>query len=231
MLSMANYDDEFEANGEFDTIAASIPAVYLDSRNYYWPNYVPVDIHHEKYKFVYSIPVTATTINQSGAFYVATFTESLLLTWVGMEAKIHRRIGASTYISVNVVEGGNPYSHYHKPIFEYCHVPTPVRQQEPPNVHLMTTEDRIDFGKRVHHRVHLDFSLEVTVRIGGDIFNAVTIRDLVVVIKVQTPAAVGGPRDHPLWNQEEYERSKNPKFLSYLEYKKMLKKNKLNKNC
>ena len=37
MLSMANYDDEFEANGEFDTIAASIPAVYLDSRNYYWP--------------------------------------------------------------------------------------------------------------------------------------------------------------------------------------------------
>ena len=109
---MANYNDEFEANGElqeFDTVAASIPAVYLDSRNYHWHNYAPVDVHHEKYKFVYSIPVTATAINQSGAFYVATFTESLLLTWVGMEAKIHRRIGASTYISVNVIEGGIPF--------------------------------------------------------------------------------------------------------------------------
>ena len=97
---MANYDDDYEANDEFqefDTIATSIPAVYLDNRSYYWPNYVPVDVHHEKYKFVYSIPVTVASISQSGAFYVATFTESLLLTWVGMEAKVHRRIGASTY--------------------------------------------------------------------------------------------------------------------------------------
>ena len=93
----------------------------------------------------------------------------------------------------------------------------------------MTTDDRIDSGKRVkrvHHRVHSDFSLEVTVRIGSNVFSTVSIRDLVVVVKVQTPAAVGGPRDHPLWNQMDYEQSKNPKFLSYLEYKKMLEKKK-----
>ena len=139
---MANYDDEFEA---FDALAANIPEVYLDSRNYYWPNYIPVNVHHEKYKFVHSIPVTPTPIFQPGTFYVATFAESLLLTWVGMEAKVHRCIGASTYISVNVVEGGNPFSHCHKPVFEYCHVPTPVREQEPRNIHLMTTFDKIDF--------------------------------------------------------------------------------------
>jgi hypothetical protein len=209
---MAEYDNE--ANGEFqefDTIAASVSAVYLDNRKYYWPNYDPVEVHHEKYKFVYSIPATATAINQSGSFYVATFTESLLLTWVGMEAKIHRRIGASTYILVNVVEGSNPFSDITNPYLS-SHVPPRVRVQEPLNIHLMTTDDRIDFGKRVHHRVHSDFSLEVTVRIGSDVFNAVAIRDLVVAIKVQTSAAVGGPRDHPLWNQTDYERSKSPKL-------------------
>ena len=97
------------------------------------------------------------------------FTESLLLTWVGMEANVHRRIGAST---VNVVEGSNPLSDYHKPVFEYCHVLPRVRQQKPLNVHLMTTSDRIDSGKRVHHRVHSDFSLEVTVRIGSNILSS-----------------------------------------------------------
>ena len=138
---MAEYDNE--ANGElqeFDTIAASVSAVYLDNRKYYWPNYDPVQVHREKYMFIYSIPVSPSkVINQSGAFYVATFTESLLLTWVGMEANIHRRIGASTYISVNV-EGSNPFSDYHKPVFEYCR----VREQEPLNIHLMTTDNRID---------------------------------------------------------------------------------------
>ena len=178
-----------------------------------------MNVHHEKYKFVYSIPVTVTPINQSGDFYLATFTESLLLTCVGMEAKIHRRIGASTYTSVNIIEGCNPFSDSHKPVFEYCHVPPQIREQEPLNVHLMTTDDKTDFGKRVHHCVHPGFSLEVTVRIGRDVFDTVTVADLVVVIKVQTQAVVGGPRDHPLWNKEEYEWAKNPKFLSYLEYK------------
>ena len=77
-------EDEFEVNvvlQEFDTIAAIISTIYLDSRKYYWPNYAPVNVHHEKYKLVYSISVTVTPINQSGAFYLATFTESLLLTW------------------------------------------------------------------------------------------------------------------------------------------------------
>ena len=216
------YDEE---NEDFDALAATIPDVHLDSRKYFWPNYVPFDVHHEKYKFVYSIPVSANVICHSGAFYLATFSESLLLTWVGLEANIHRRIGASTYISVNVVEGNNPFGHHHTPIFEYCHVPISVRKQEPQNVHLMTTEDRIDFGKRVHHRVHSEFSLELSVRIGNDVYNSVTIRNLIVVIKVQTPAAVGGVRDHPRWNQDEYENSRNPKFLSFLECKKMLKDN------
>ena len=59
----------------------------------------------------------------------------------------------------------------------------------------------------------------ITTRIGRDS----TVRDIVVVIKVQTPALVGGPKDHALWDQEEYDKSKNTKFLSSLEYKNMLK--------
>ena len=57
---MANYGDEFGTSSElqeFDTIVAAIPPVYIDSRNYYWPNYNPVNLHHERYKFVHSIPV------------------------------------------------------------------------------------------------------------------------------------------------------------------------------
>ena len=123
----------------------------------------------------------------------------------------------------NPNEGGNPYNDHHKPILEYCHVPPRVRDQEPRNVHLMTTTDRIDLGNSIHHQVHSNFSLEVTIRVGRDVFNTATIRNLVVVVKVQTPAAVGGPTDHPLWNQKEYELSKNPKFLSYLAYKKIFK--------
>ena len=212
-----------ETDKEFDALVGTIPDIYLDNRKYYWPNYVPFHVHHEKFKFVYSIPIVATSICQSGAFYLATFSESLLLTWVGLEARVHRRLGASTYISVNVVEGSNPFNDSHKSIFEYCHVPMPVRKQEPNNVRLMTTQDRVNFGKTVHKHVHLGFTLELSVRIGSDIYSSVNIRDVVVVIKVQTPTAVGGVRDHPQWDQNEYEKSKNRKFLSFLEYKNMLK--------
>ena len=71
------------------SIASSISTVHLDNRKYYWPNYDRTEVHHEKFKFVYLIPVSPSkVINHSGAFYVTTITESLLLTWVGMKANI-----------------------------------------------------------------------------------------------------------------------------------------------
>ena len=41
---MANYGDDFETS---DELQATIPSVCIDTRNYYWPNYTPVDVHHD----------------------------------------------------------------------------------------------------------------------------------------------------------------------------------------
>ena len=158
-MAESNESNHQAIEQEIDVLVSTIPEVCLDSRSYYWPNYAPFGVHHERYKFMYSIPLSPTVISHSGAYYIATFSESLLLTWVGLEAKVCRRIGASTYMSVNTVEGNNPFSHDHQTVFEYCNVPPPVRIQEPRNVHLMATEDKVNIGKRVHQRVHKDLSL------------------------------------------------------------------------
>ena len=174
-------------DSEFDHMLASIPEYVLDSRRYYWPNFhEQLLVHHHRHKFVYSFQLP--TISQSRAYYVATFGESLLLTWIGLEAKVLRRIGDSTSIQVNVVSGSNPFESCHSTAFHYCHVPPPVRRQEHWEIHRRTTEDRIDYGQQVHVRVHRNYSLELSTRIG---YHS-AVSDVVVVIKVQSPKLVGG---------------------------------------
>ena len=78
---------------EFDELIANAPDAMFDCRKYYWPNFNSPDyVTHSFSKFVY--PFSLPTISLPGSYYVATFGEPLLLTWVGFEAKVDRRIGA-----------------------------------------------------------------------------------------------------------------------------------------
>ena len=88
----------------------------------------------------------------------------------------------------------------------YCKVPEPVQTLESRNIHLRTTNDKVDIGFMVHERVHNEYGFEV-----------VTRYDTTVVLKVLCSALSG---DHHSWNQKEYIRRKYPKHLSFLEYKR-----------
>ena len=206
-------------DSEFDQMLARVPESIIDNRTYYWPNFVqPHIIYHERFKFVYSFRLP--TITQSRAYYVASFGESLLLTWVGLEARIFRRIGDSTSIKVDVVKGSNPFVNDRVDTIHYCNVPPPVRQQEHIAIHRRTTEDRVDFGQNVHVRVHRNFSLELNTRIT----NHTILSDIVIVVKVQTPRLVGGSEDHIMWNQAEYEMRKKSEQDNFLYHKKLIPK-------
>lgn len=149
---------------EFDQLVQSVPDSVLDTRNYYWPNFnQPRYIFHHRQKFVYNIPLPSP-ISESGPYYVATFGESLLLTWVGLETRVHRRIAASTNITMKIVRGSDPFSSEHKDVAQYCKVPEPVRVQEPQQIHLRLTEDKVDIGFMVHERVHEGYCLELVTR-------------------------------------------------------------------
>ena len=218
MVKMNPASESFEHDGdvEVDQLLQNVPDSILDNRSYYWPNFVhPRFIHHERYKFVYTFQLP--TIRQSSSYYVASFVESLLLTWIGLEANISRRIGDSSSIQVNVVNGPNPFDCEHK---NTCYVPHPVRRQEHISVHRRMTEDRINFGQRVHVRVHRNYSLELSSLIS----HHTTLRDVTVVVKVQTPNIVGGVEDHVMWDQAEYERIQKYKQDNLLYYKNMLRK-------
>lgn len=214
---------------EFDELVRSAPDSMFDCRTYYWPNYVsPAYITHSFSKFTFSFTLPTTSI--PGPLYVATFGEPLLLTWVGLETKIRRRIGSSTEVQINIIEGSNPFTSAHTNVFHYCKVPTPIRRQEGAYLHRIVTEDSIDTGLAIHMRVRKEYSIELKVRLPND--NSSTLINPTVVIKVQTPALVGGDEDHPLWDKYKYLHFHGDKtqkhFPSFLEYKTWM--NSVNKN-
>ena len=107
--------DEKESD-EFDEIVKSAPDALFDCRAYYWPNfYSPSYITHSFSKFTFSFSLP--TISVPGSYYVATFGEPLLLTWVGIKTKVRRKVGASTNISVYAVNGSDPFTSTHSNLF------------------------------------------------------------------------------------------------------------------
>ena len=174
----------------------------------------------------FTLPTTSTP----GSYYVVSFGEPLLLTWVGLEAKIRRWIGSSTEIQINAIEGGNPFTSNHTNISHYCKVPTPIRRQKRASLLHVMTEDSIDTGLAIHIRVRKEYSVELKVHLPCD--NSTTLINPKVVFKVQTPTLVGGDEDHPLWDKYKYLHFHGDKtrkhFPSYLEYKTRM--NNVNKN-
>ena len=86
-------------------------------------------------------------------------------------------------------------------------MPPPVRRQEPREIHLRTTEDKVDLGFMVHERVYKDYGIELVTR-----FQNVSLHDTVVVLKVLSAPMSGGAEDHYSWYQDEYMKRKYPKF-------------------
>ena len=94
-----------DSSSEFDELASLIPASVLDTRYHYLSNFShPLYIHHPPKRFVDNIRLP-TPINKSGSYYVASFGESLLVTWVGLEIRVHRRLGDSINITLKSYTG------------------------------------------------------------------------------------------------------------------------------
>ena len=84
-------------------LSGNAPDAMFDSRAYYWPNFKsPSLITHSFRNFTYSFALP--TISVPGSNYVGSFGESLR---VGLETKVQRKIGASTNIQINAVNGGD----------------------------------------------------------------------------------------------------------------------------
>ena len=221
---MASGGEEEEGNATsaqtvdevFDRIVRNAPDAMFDTRAYYWPNFKsPSLITHSFRNFTYSFSLP--TISVPGSYYVTSFGEPLLLTWVGLETKVKRKIGASTNILIN--DGDDPFLSMRCNLFHYCKVPLPVRKQEPDYVYGFMAEDKVNKGLVVHYRVCKYFSIELKAWFD----DTCVVFDPTVVVKVQTPTLVGGLRDHPKWNVQEYlqrEADKTHKYFpTYMEYK------------
>lgn len=125
----------------------------MDCRSYYWRNfqYPGRIISYNRHHFQHTISVYP---HLPGGSYVCTFNESMLLTWVGVECSVQRRLATAYSISVNVIDGPNPFENGCTTVFTYSKVPLPVNRYEPRYIHQMITSDRIDTGTNTHTRIN-----------------------------------------------------------------------------
>lgn len=87
MITKMSENTETTIDDKFDKLVRSAPDAMFDCRTYYWPNYrSPAYITHSFSKFTFSF--TLPTISIPGSYYIASFGEPLLLTWVSLETKV-----------------------------------------------------------------------------------------------------------------------------------------------
>lgn len=195
-----------------DHIAASIPAIALDSRSYYYQQYPGIKVVYSRSKFQHTVYLG--TISNSTPVYVAGFEESMLLTWIGLDCSIQRRTETSYTISIKIVDGTNPYENNHSEVFTYIKVPPRVSQYEQPHVRRMILSDKIDTGQEVHVRVHSGFNLELIASFSSGPDACCSLFNAQVVLKVQHPSRVGGVHDHPSWERSSgFDRTFNSKKI------------------
>ena len=85
-----------------DHILRNCPLGLLDCRSYYWRNfkYPGTIIRYNHHHFQHTISVGNIYPQSPGSSYVCTFNESMLLTWVGVECSVQRRLATAYSISV-----------------------------------------------------------------------------------------------------------------------------------
>ena len=145
---------------EIDCFMASIPCRMLDNRSYYWDNfnYPGLEIAHNIRHFQQTISL-GNLANQS-PYYICTFGEPLLLTWVGIDCSIQRLLETAYTKNINVA-GINPFTDRHSTIFTYSKTPYQINRFEPKFLHRMVTTDKVDNGLRSHIRVYKGYNVEL----------------------------------------------------------------------
>lgn len=106
-----------------DSLISTVPSWMLDSRTYYRPNFkLGNGVKYFWDKFVYCFP--HGTLRAQPNYYVCSFTESLLLTWIGIECSVQRYTATSYKINLNFADGKNQYSDntiMYSPIIKLVH--------------------------------------------------------------------------------------------------------------
>ena len=211
---MANTNEAMPSTDDsvIDDMILTCPAGLLDCRSYYWRNfnYPGTKIDYDRCHFQHIISIG--DVHPQSPSYVCTFNEPMLLTWIGVECLVERRLATTYRFSVNVVEGSNPFVDSHTTIFNYSRVPLPISRYEPRYVHRFITSDKIDTGTNTHVRVYNDYSVELVPWF--DEFRGSNLANAKIVLKVQHPSRVGGIQDHPSWDKTSGSHSHNRKDIT-----------------
>ena len=177
-----------------DSILQEIPECLVDANYYYYKNFRNYyNIYHKKDRFEYYISIGSAS---QGPYYVATFAEHLLVTRVGVRTSINRRIIDSVSFEIAILAGNNPYDGNKRSTLDaYLKIPPSVSHYEPQYVREFQTNERLDTGKTVRHRVHPGHQLELSINSHPN----VKFDNTDVFVRVQSSDIVGGPYDHPSW--------------------------------
>lgn len=192
-----------------DDILASIPDSLLDARYYFYSNWDKnsciCNIEHTPSKFEFTFPLG--DIASSSLLLEAEFTGHVLITRMGVRATVSYYDKPEVKVEVLVQKNlgdRDPVKGLQYWSLQVC------------NISRDSLDMFVDFGKYVHIRAHLGYSLEARVSLKG----GVHLNKLELFVRVQSPNRVGGPYDHPSWSKDNFSNMviKSPtKYCKYID--------------
>ena len=184
-----------------------------DARRYLYLNGVEITdgtadvikLCHSPSKFEFNISIGRISSNtQGGSFLLGEFVDDVLLTRLGIRAKIVYKRKPVVKVRVNIRKGCIATCNDVQKGYEYISYPATNLKSV-----YVTQHNVIDHGKYCHVRAHQDYCLELETNISGDAF----IIDTEVFIRVQAPERVGGIFDHHSWDPDSVARDNPIKSL------------------
>ena len=205
-----------EIEDDFDRVAGKIPSYLLDSNFYYHLNFRShTYVRHRFTHFEYTIPIG--NVCCKGLYYVAAFSEHLLITRIGITAQIVKTIADATSFHFTVLEGSNPFDKKIQRcvIDNYLKLPCQVNKYQP-YLEERKVSEKLDTGRYIRQRVDPQYQLELEITSKP----SVLFQDLHVFIRVQTASVLGGNHDHPSWTAPYLYQAED--IVSYDKYKKYM---------
>ena len=214
---MAEADDA-NSTASSTSFPESVSEQDWDARRYLYTNGVAItdgtanvtQIFHSPSKFEFDIRVGDVDSHTTGGLQlIGEFVESVLITRIGIRAKIQYKCKPTVRVRINIRKGDIASCIDVQKGYEHINYPAT-------NLQLTYATQHIDHGKYCHIRAHQEFCLECEVNISGDAF----IQYLEVFIRVQAPERVGGIFDHSSWDLDNVARDNPIKSLKkYNKYK------------
>lgn len=197
-----------------------IPEIEWDARRYSYSNGVDVTdgttdvtkICHSPSKFEFNIHAGQVSPHTSSRLLpqlIGEFVDSVLITRIGIRAKVLYKCKPVVKMRVNIRKGDIASCSDLQKGYEYISYPTT-------NLRPTYATQHVDHGKYCHMRAHRDYCLELDTNISGDAL----ITDIEIFIRVQAPERVGGIFDHHSWDPDSVARDNPIKSLTtYNKYK------------